>query len=198
LYRAAVRIERPRALRASVPIDISASWGDTCAVELILIVAALVHAPTESRRVESMAEVTLRTIHVQNAGNASIDTVAFLARKPEDAIGVRITAGRRLDTAHDFLARNLHALPIGRAPRIALAGAASGEYALGDRQAVEIIASRLDANESIRAVLTRVALRTARARKAESAGDAGDLRTTLTAGASVTARTAATTAFTSK
>ena len=164
------------------------------------------HAPAERGRVESMAEVTLRAVPVQDAWNATVYARVVFTGKPEDAVGVRATPWRHLD-ASLALARNVDALAFWTAVRGGLAGAASGKHAVTDRCTVDGVASRLDAREASRAVLTRLAKSIGGTRKAKHAGHASGLRATcpahtagtstagVTADAAVTARTARSTVF---
>jgi hypothetical protein len=161
--RRKVGIEHPGTLRLIVSIDVNACRCGADAV--VLIAAALVHAAAEPRRVEAVAEVALRTVRIQNARYATVDTLAALTGKPEDAIVVLGAPRCRLDATRAF-AGYIDASTIGRTVRVVRAEATSGEHALGDPRAVQIIASGLDAQVASRAVLIRVALGTVGARKA--------------------------------
>jgi hypothetical protein len=190
--RVHVGIESTSALVGSVSIDVFASRRDVFAIGLVA--AALMHAPAERGRVEPVAEVTLWTVHVQNAGNAAVDTAAAFAVEPDDAIGVGAASGRRLD-APLALIRNLDALALYATVRGGLAGTAPDEQAVTDRRTLEGVASRLDTREAIRAVLTRVADGVGGTREAKCAGHARGLGATCPTN---TARAGVTTEWTAR
>jgi hypothetical protein len=126
---------------------------------IVLHTAGSLGADAEVRRLGArVTDVALRTVRTRNARYATVDAATALTGKPEDAIVVLGAPRRRLDATPHAFAGYVDASTIGRTVRVVRAEATSGEHALGDRRAGEVIASRLDALVAIRAVLIRVAL----------------------------------------
>jgi hypothetical protein len=132
-------------------------------------------------------------VFVLIAGHAAIDARAILATETENAVEARGTAWCSLDAAH-ALFRHVHALSTVIGTRhVAAASAATGEDALLDRRAIdEAVAPGLDANQTVGAIIGRVAGAIAGARTTEDTGRAcGDRTACRSTGAPVASRAAA-------
>ena len=99
----------------------------------------------------------LRAVLVEIAWDTAVDAVPTLASKAGHTIVARVAAWRDLDTAHALLRYVAAHSPEERAHRVAGAGTAAGKDALRDRRAVEVVATRLDANRTDVAIVVGVA-----------------------------------------
>jgi hypothetical protein len=138
--------------------------------------------------------MVLGTVGVFNAGDPAIDAAPALAREAEHAIEPRLAACRGLNAAL-VLAGNLLALSTARTVLVAVASPTASKDALLDRQTLEAVASRLDANQTDGTVVVRLAESLSRTRQAKSVGRARDLRA---AGAAFAPRISRFTVFATK
>jgi hypothetical protein len=115
----------------------------------------------------------LRAVFVEIAWDTAVDTVPILASKAGHTIVARVAAWRDLDTAHALFGYVAAHSPEERAHRVARAGTTAGKDALRDRCAIEVVATRLDANQAIGTVVVRLAGRFGRTCATQNARHAG-------------------------
>jgi hypothetical protein len=103
----------------------------------------------------------LRAVRVEIAWDTAVDAAPILASKAGHTIVACVAAWRGLDATHALLG-HVHALSAELARHAATAGAPTGKDALLDRYAVEVAATRLDANRTDGTVVVRLARRLGR------------------------------------
>jgi hypothetical protein len=121
--------------------------------------------------------VVLGAVTIEVARYTTIHTGSVLTRESRHAIEARGAARRCLDTALAFH-RDVDARSFLRTIVGGIAGAAAREDTLLDRLAAGVVTTRFDANQTVRAIVLRLANSIARARTTKNGGGARSDRST--------------------